>query len=188
MGTSIGDETRAKVKAQWQFILTELEAGALVAPLLARLGLKPEWIRAYYAGDAQARQEWADARERSGDAFADRALEIALNPCQIIPPGEKGNEKGNEPLIIPFEPAHARNAIDTLKWAARVRNPRAYSDKAQLDINVKTVDLTRIISEANARLARGRQPVTLEHEPTALLGHAAGAAIADQASKLLELL
>jgi hypothetical protein len=43
--------------------------------------------------------------------------------------------------------------VDTLKWAARIRNPRAYSDKSSIDVNVRTVDLTRIISEANARLA-----------------------------------
>lgn len=188
MTTRIGDELRAKIAALWPDILNELAAGAFVAPMLARLGLKPEQLRGFYATDPLARQQWADAREQSGDAFAERALEMALHPCQIINPGEKGNETGTQPLIIPVEPAHARNAIDTLKWAARVRNPRTYSDKAQLDINVKTVDLTRIINEANARLARGRAPVTLEHDARPALGHAADAAIAHSASKLLELL
>ncbi|HEY5636269.1 MAG TPA: hypothetical protein VIS77_05155, partial [Burkholderiales bacterium] len=52
-----------------------------------------------------------------------------------------------------LDPAHARMRVDTLKWAARIRNPRLYGDKAQLDVNVRTVDLTRIIEAANARLA-----------------------------------
>jgi hypothetical protein len=46
--------------------------------------------------------------------------------------------------------------VDTLKWAARIRNPRLYGDKAQLDVNVRTLDLTRIISDAQARLAASR--------------------------------
>lgn len=184
MTTRISEETRARITALWPDILNELAAGAFVVPMLARLGLKEEWLRAYRVGNPTAATEWANAREQSGDAFAERALEMALNPCQVIP----SKEEGGQPLIIKIDPAHARNAIDTLKWAARVRNPRTYGDKAQLDISVKTVDLTRIISEANARLARGRAPVTLEHDARPALGHAADAAIAHSASKLLELL
>jgi hypothetical protein len=74
--------------------------------------------------------------------------------------------------------------VDTLKWACAKRNPRTYSEKAQLDVNVKTLDLTRIISEANARLANAPRGRVLEHDQahSALLP-----AVLDQA-KLLELL
>ena len=164
MTTRISEQTRAEIRSAWPAIIEGLAAGELVHVLLARLALKPEWLRAYRSSEPNARQEWDDAREQSADSFAEKALDMALNPAQVINPGERGNETGTQPLIIRVDPAHARNAIDTLKWAARIRNPRLYSDKAQLDVNVRTVDLTRIISEANARLANGRAPRILEHE------------------------
>lgn len=184
MAIRISDATRARITEVWPQILSRLADGEFIGPLLAQFGLKPDWLRAYRAENPVAYKEWAAAREESGDAFAERALEMALNPVQVIP-----QEDGKEPLVIKVDPAHARNAIDTLKWAARIRNPRAYSDKAQLDVNVRTVDLTRIIEEANARLAAGRAPRILEHEPARLaLGHAATAAIEQKAAELLELL
>ena len=132
-------------------MLRTLAQGGLVGKACERLGINPEWLYSYRAQVPGARQEWEDAREGSADAFAEQALGMALEPVQVIPQGE-----GKEPLIVRLEPAHARNAIDTLKWAARIRNPRLYGDKAQLDVNVRTVDLTRIISDANARLAAAR--------------------------------
>lgn len=152
MNTRIGAETAARVREHWGDILRSLAEGELVGPLCARLDLKPEWLRAYRQWEPNARQEWELAREQSADAFAEKALSLAMNPVQVIP------QEGKEPLIMRIDPANARNAIDTLKWAARIRNPRLYSDKNTLDINVKTVDLTRIISDANARLAAARNP------------------------------
>ena len=151
MNTRIGAETAARVATAWPEILRALAAGELVGKACARLGLKPEWLYAYRAQVHGARQEWEDARESSADAFAEEAVEVARNPVQVIPQGD-----GVEPLIVRVDPGHARNLVDTLKWAARIRNPRLYGDKAQLDVNVRTVDLTRIISDANARLAAAR--------------------------------
>jgi hypothetical protein len=89
---------------------------------------------------------------------------MALEPCQVIAAGAPGNENGKDPLVIRLDPAHARNAIDTLKWAAKTRNPKVYSDKAVIDMNIRTVDLTRIITEAAARLAVHRAGRVIEHE------------------------
>ena len=86
---------------------------------------------------------------------------MALNPQVVVTKDKDGNPLA-QPLIIPVDAAHARNAIDTLKWAAKVRNPRTYSDKQQLDVNIKTVDLTKIINDANARLAASKAGRVIE--------------------------
>lgn len=147
----MSEETRAKVRAAWPAILEGLSGGAFIRDLCKEHGLSEHVLRAYRGENATADKEWATAREASGDAFAERALEMALNPAQIVP-----QEGDAPPLVIKLDPAHARNAIDTLKWAARIRNPRAYSDKSTVDLNVRSVDLTRIIQDANARLAAAR--------------------------------
>ena len=119
--------------------------GQLVRDALDDAGISRDMLRKFLADDAGARAEWDSARERSADAFMEQALDAA-------------NNRG-------LDPAHARVRIDTLKWAARIRNPRLYGDKAQLDVNVRTVDLTRIIEAANARLAAAQGGRILEHEP-----------------------
>jgi hypothetical protein len=150
MTTRISEDTRAAIKTAWPEILSALAAGELVRDVLARLNLKPEWLRAYRASEPGARQEWEDAREDSAHAFMEEAMTTARAPTRII---IKEGKEDEQLLISRLDPAHARNLIDTLKWAARIRNPRLYSDKASIDVNVKTVDLTRIITDANARLA-----------------------------------
>ena len=102
----------------------------------------------------------------SADSFMDEALDIARGDLIIGPvldaSGSPKLDRRGDPILIRGDSAHARTRIDTLKWAARIRNPRLYGDKAQLDVNVKHVDLTRIIQEANARLAQARAPRTLD--------------------------
>lgn len=168
-GTHLSPETKARIAAAWPAICGRIAAGELIKDICKELGFHEALLRAFRLQHPDAQRAWDAAKEDSAAAFMEEALEVARDPGIL---GDKS--------------AHARTRIDTLKWAARIRNPRSYSDKAQLDVNVKTVDLTRIIAEANARLAasRGR---TLEHEPAATLADAAGAAIVDRASKLLEL-
>ena len=144
-GQRISEETRARIAAQWPGILAAVADGALVRDALENAGVSRDMLRAFLSGDAQRRVEWDEARERSADAFMDMALDAADN-------------RG-------LDPAHARVRIDTLKWAARIRNPRLYGDKAQLDVNVRTIDLTRIIEAANQRLAAAQGGRVLEHEP-----------------------
>ena len=129
----ISEGTRERIAKAWPELMDTLANGQLVHVALAAAGISRDQMRAYKAGNPQACKEWDMAREDSADAFMDDALATANNPA--------------------LDPAHARVKVDTLKWAARIRNPRLYGDKAQLDVNVRTVDLTRIIQDANARLA-----------------------------------
>lgn len=138
------------VAAAWPAVLDAIAAGAEVRKALADASLTRGMVRAYLKANPGARAEWDDAREASADAFMDQALEVALSD------------------ITKDAAAHARTRIDTLKWAARIRNPRLYGDKAQLDVNVRTVDLTRIIEAANARLAAAQQGRVIEHVPAEL--------------------
>lgn len=101
--------------------------------MLSELGLNREALSKYALSDPVLRAQWENAREASADSFYDEALELARDKTA--------------------DPQQVRVHVDTLKWAARIRNPRTYGDKAQLDVNVRTVDLTRIIQDANARLA-----------------------------------
>lgn len=142
--TRISEETRERIRKAWPDVLAGLAAGELVRDVLARNGISSEMKRAFVLSEPGARESWDEAREASADALFDQALETANN-------GD-------------LDPAHARVKVDTLKWAARIRNPRLYGDKAQLDVNVRTVDLTRIIQDANARLAAAREPRTIEGE------------------------
>ena len=142
MNQRISEDTRARIANAWPEILDALANGELVKDTLAKLGISRDAMRAFKAGNPAACADWDLAREQSADALFEQAL-----------------AKANDPRI---DPAHARVRVDTLKWAARIRNPRLYGDKAQLDVNVRTVDLTRIIQDANARLAAARAPRVLE--------------------------
>ena len=127
-----------------------LADGELVRDALEQHGITRDMLRAFLVLEPGAQKEWDAARERSADAFMDQALDAANNRA--------------------LDPAHARVKIDTLKWAARIRNPRLYGDKAQLDVNVRTIDLTRIIDAANQRLEAARAGRVIEHaaQPAAL--------------------
>lgn len=161
-GQRISEETRARIARAWPDILTALAAGELVRNVLRKHDVSADMLRAYRASEPSARQEWEDAREQSADALFEEALQIARDPFEEIadPTG------ADKPLVkVRRDPSHARVMVDTLKWAARIRNPRLYSDKSTLDVNVRTVDLTRIIEAAQARLAAQRAPRILDMAP-----------------------
>jgi hypothetical protein len=145
----ISEDTAQRIAAAWHAILDAIASGKQVNHTLEAHGISRGMIRAFISADPERRAEWEAAREASADAFMDLALEHAM---AAIPQADA---------------AHARTRIDTLKWAARIRNPHAYSDKQQLDVTVKTFDMTQIIADANKRLA-GRVPRILEHAPRAL--------------------
>jgi len=144
MTSRISPQTHERIAQAWPTILEGLARGDLVRDTLARVNISGDMLRAYKSSNAQARTEWDEARELSADAFLDAALETANNREE--------------------DPAHARVKIDTLKWAARIRNPRLYGDRATVDVNVRTVDLTRIILDANARLAAAQAPRLVQGE------------------------
>lgn len=124
----------------------------MIGQALRKRDISRGMMNAYMLNNPRVIPAWNAAKEASADSFSEQALEMALNPVVVITK-DKDGEALPEPLIIKADSAHARNAIDTLKWAAKVRNPKQYSDKSSIDLNVKTVDLTAIIRDANARLA-----------------------------------
>lgn len=155
----ISKETRARIRQAWPDILAEIAGGSLIKTALASRGITDVMKRAYLASEPGARKEWDDAREASADAFYDEAIELVRQPIQVVL-DEAGNPRidarTGQPLVIDIDAGLVRAHVDTLKWASRVRNPRIYGDKAQLDVNVRTVDLTAIINAANARLEAQR--------------------------------
>lgn len=133
MATRISAETAARIEKAWPDLLDQLAAGEVMAPHYARHGVSADQVRCWRALDKPRETAWDEAREQSADAYLDRIAEVANNASA--------------------DPAGARVKIDAWRWLAAKRNPRAYSDKAQLDVNVRTIDLTRVIEAANARLA-----------------------------------
>lgn len=133
--TDISDSTDQRIARAWSDILADIAAGELVKEAHGKRNISRGEIRAFLARAPARRIEWDEAREASADAFADEALEVSRTPN-----------------TTQVEASDARTRIDTLKWAARIRNPRLYGDRNTVDLNVRTVDLTRIISDANARL------------------------------------
>ena len=137
--TRISEATRQGIAKAWPAILDGLANGGLIRDALRKAGFSRDAVDEYKRSTPGAKEQWEIAREQSADSFMDEAVATA-------------NDRK-------LDPAHARVKVDTLKWAARIRNPRLYGDKAQLDVNVRTVDLTRIIQDANARLANARRPL-----------------------------
>lgn len=140
----ISPETRAKIAAAWPEMLERLARGDLVRDIVKDAGFLRQQIDGYKLTTPGAVAEWDTARESSADALWDEAMD---------------NARADVDRNLA---QHVRTRIDTLKWAARIRNPRLYGDKAQLDVNVKSVDLTAIIRDANARLAAAKQGRVIE--------------------------
>ncbi len=132
----IGADAREKIERAWPDLISTVATGGNIGDACERAGVTRGAVYAYQRENPGAREQWALAREESADAYADRIaslIEGGMPDAQV-----------------------ARVKIDALRWLAAKRNPRLYSDKTTLDVNVKTVDLTRIIQDANARLAAAR--------------------------------
>lgn len=138
MATRISDATRARIAAVYGDLLDQLAAGAEMAPAYEIVGVTGDMVRVWRMEDktGEREKEWQAAREQSADAYADQIAEIVSNPG--------------------YDGSIARVRMDALRWLASKRNPRVYSDKASLDVNVRTVDLRGIIADAEARLAAAR--------------------------------
>lgn len=144
-------------------MMMELAAGDLIKDILPRHGVTEADKRRYLASEPNARRQWDEAREGSADAYYEEAVQVARAPLTA------GNDAQSAATCARMDAQERRLLVDTLKWAARIRNPRLYSDKQTIDVNVKTVDLTRIIQDANARLAAARAPALIEHSTGALV-------------------
>lgn len=111
-------------------------SGGNIGEAAERAGVDRSALYAYQAEFPEARIQWERAREESADSFADRVADILNNPIS--------------------DPQVARVRMDGYRWLAAKRNPRVYSDKQQIDMNVRTVDLTRVIADARKRLEASR--------------------------------
>lgn len=80
----------------------------------------------------------------SADAFLDKLMDVMVE--------SETNAKG------------ARVKASILQWIAEKRDPDKYGQRTRADINVKTVDLTAIIKDANARLAAAKDPKLVQGE------------------------
>lgn len=136
MSTQIGPETVAKIEAVWPKLLDGIAAGLPIMKWTRHCGLVPDHVRAYRRDRPERDAEYQRAREQSADSFIDEILSII-------------RKKG-------VNPNHARVRVDALKWAAGKRHPKEYGDRAQLDLTVKTLDLTQITRDAQTRLAAAR--------------------------------
>jgi len=136
MATRIGDETKDRIAAAWPALIAAVADGSNIGEVCAKAGVTRDQVRVYRIADAERNKEWELAREQSAEAFADQIHDIVNN--------------------IGADSNAARVRIQALQWLAAKRNPRQYSDKSSVDVNVRTVDLTAIIRDANARLQAGR--------------------------------
>lgn len=136
MTTRIGPELAALIAAAWPAVCAEVAEGAHVGDTYKKHRFTRGQAAAFLASDIDARRRWEEAREQSADTFFDRMLALANSPKA--------------------DPKSTRAEFEILKWIAGKRNPRYYGERAHLDLNVRTVDLTRIISDAQARLAAQR--------------------------------
>ena len=154
--------SEAKIKAieaAWSDLLERIAGGQLIKDARAVHGFSDNDILAYHKTFPASRLEWDGAKLASAASFMDEALTVARDPFIDL-----GKDSDGKAVIVRRDASHARTYIDTLKWAARIRNPQAYSDKTQIDMNVRTVDLTAIIRDANARLIASQQGRLIEHE------------------------
>jgi len=142
----ISNETAQRLLAMWPEMCARLAAGDLVRDIYKAADVSPFQAAMFKADHPAQRLAWDQARQASADSFYDEAMAEARADV-------------NKELA-----QHVRTRIDTLKWAARIRNPAMYSDKSQVDVNVRTVDLTAIIKDANARLAASKRGRIIEHD------------------------
>jgi hypothetical protein len=153
MASRISPETEAKIAEAWPDILEALARGDRIDLACLAAGVNPGCVRVYRVAHPARNKEWELAREESAHAFADKGLR------------EMEREHRDQTDV-----ASARARADYYRWLASKRLPSTYSDKAQLDVNVKHVDLTRTIEAANARLAAAAANVRiLERSPLAYI-------------------
>lgn len=145
MATRIGTETIARIEAAWPALIDAMESGADMTPIHKAHSVSRDQVRVYRLQNAERDREWCIAREQGADVYADQIAAIANDP------------------VMPDSNA-ARVRIQALQWLASKRNPARYSDKHQLDVNVKTVDLTAVIMDANKRLAAAQVGRVIEGE------------------------
>jgi len=126
-----------RIAAAWPDILQSIADGNRVDLTCQRLGFERNQLWRFWSRHPQRRTEWYDAHKDSADAIIDKAIQAA--ECA------DGDAKA------------ARVKVSMYQWLAEKRDPDRFGQRTRADINVKTVDLTAVINDANARLAASKQ-------------------------------
>lgn len=142
----MSSEQRALIAQAWPDILQDIRDGERVDKTCERYGLDRRVLWQYWSGEPQLRAAWYDAMKDSADAYVQKAIEAAENAAE--------------------NPKAARVKLAAYQWVAEKRDPDRYGQRTRADINVKTVDLTGIIADANARLAAARQNRVIDVTPS----------------------
>lgn len=133
--TRISEATRERIRKLWPDILSAVAEGLEIRDVRALAGVSLAVMRQYIDSEPGARETWNTAKTDSADAYFDEVRAIAYSAMP--------------------DPHASRVKAELLRWLAAKRN-KEYSDKTTLDVNVKTIDLTAIISRAQARLDASR--------------------------------
>lgn len=144
MAHYLSDEARARVAAVWPDLLARIANGDRIGDVLQALGLTRDAVRAYRVLVDKADEEYEQARKDSAASLFEDLRDLARRRSKDQ-----------------VEAADKRAEMDITRWMIQKLDPKNYSDKAQLDVNVKTMDLTRIVEAANARLIAHHAPITI---------------------------
>jgi hypothetical protein len=134
MATRISRETFAAIESDWLDILDAIADGQTIADVVE---LKPYSRSSVYAFRRESTQ---DVR----NAFHDAVKESAQADMDTLRATISSED---------LDPRHARNRINGLMWLIEKKDPDRYGQRVRADFNVKTLDLNRIIADANDRLA-----------------------------------
>lgn len=146
MPLTLSADLRNRLANAWPDILQDIRNGERVDKTCERYGFDRSALWRYWSEDPQRRTDWHDAMRDSADAYVQKAIEAAENAAE--------------------NPKAARVQLAAYQWVAEKRDPDKYGQRTRADINVKTVDLTAIIQDANARLAASRQHQIIDVTPS----------------------
>jgi hypothetical protein len=144
MPTRISPEKAVRCAAAWDDVLERIRNGSRIDYACAEHDLVRADMWAFRQGKPDLVAAWYDALKDSADAFVDQM-------AHVMEDADKDAKA-------------ARVRLAGLQWIAEKRDPDRYGQRTRADINVKTVDLTAIIKDANARLAASKQGRIIEHD------------------------
>lgn len=142
---TLTEEKQRQVAAVFPDILQAIRDGARVDKTCEAYGLDRRIVWQYWSNTPALRTAWYDAMKESADAFLDKAMDAAENAGK--------------------DAKAARVQLAAYQWIAEKRDPERYGQRTRTDLNIKTIDLTRIIQDANARLAAQQQGRIIDATP-----------------------
>jgi hypothetical protein len=142
----INEHKRALIAQHWPDILDKIRHGARIDLTAAEYDLTRADLWAYRHAKPDLVAQRYDAIKDSADAFVDQMVRVM-------------DDAGKDAKA-------ARVRLAGLQWIAEKRDPDRYGQRTRADINVKTVDLTAIIRDANARLAAAKQGQIIDVTPS----------------------